>query len=970
MEYTNLGELLTTNLTDTEVQGLYSSLDIDADPRTTGTKADRVKQLIAQCENEGRLDELVDACRKLRPDLSWQALAGTTDGCSDPDESRDERSGGVDVNSSGAVSIGGDVVGRDKIVDNSIRVGDITGATGVAVGDRASVTIIQYGSLGADLLPLLSYSKALEQRLTSIVKHYTPLPLHGRHPPQTLSILELASETPEQLDERCPTQAMLRREFRVLLVADGGAGKTMALQRFAWRAASEFSRNPSGPACPIFISLHDYDGDLLKLIGQTLHIHYRQISEQEYMRQLPAWLERRMCSLVLDGLNEVSEDLLSQLMIDLQSISKRYPLLQIRLSSRPSIAPATHLGFTLFRIAPLPPGLIQEMIVRSLDVSPARTKLLVHLRVNDESAWRQPSSRLRLAQLPLAVYMLGAIAKAGLELPRTPSRTFERFISLQLKDWEDRATRRSPVSAEEKLDALSRLAFNTIHEGVGMRLTYPAARSLFGDALGAEDILNEVIESGLLRRSGDNLEWWHQGIRDYCAARHLFDQYTRGEDLQPFYSQLRWDEVITLVTGMVPDPFRLIEVVAAPRPYLAARCLWENQWEQLPEDLMTRVRAQLLDGFDEVWRATGDLAAITYLFEPVLDRTTDYRVLTLLGNLEETQLRYQEAQKWYEQALKLASDVDARLLLMCKIGTALRRLKLHREAQKWLLEAEALSRASGQWQRDGLLYYELGYIAQKEGMPRKAIRAYSRSYKAELRKGDINKALIEKAVTASLLLKCHRFESALALALPCVEQFERLDNVRWLINTLQHIAEIYINLRQLSQARDYIARAVEVDQKRMANSWGFVNARRYEGLLLIAENKWLQACEVLEEGLAAMDRLDLQEQITETLHPLGTAYYNIGEVDKAKQVLTRATTAPVHEQNKWGAARAYRELATIYKDEPDYRRAVEALVRSKVLFKELHSLETRTLRPLEDTLRSILGPAHFESLYKQFVVPS
>ena len=52
------------------------------------------------------------------------------------------RSGGADIDAND-VSIGGDVIGRDKIVsDNSIKVGNISGVTGLAIGSGASVTVI------------------------------------------------------------------------------------------------------------------------------------------------------------------------------------------------------------------------------------------------------------------------------------------------------------------------------------------------------------------------------------------------------------------------------------------------------------------------------------------------------------------------------------------------------------------------------------------------------------------------------------------------------------------------------------------------------------------------------------------------------------------------------------------------------------------------------------------------------------
>jgi hypothetical protein len=50
------------------------------------------------------------------------------------------RSGGVDFQTQ-AVTIGGDVVGRDKIVDDSIHVGDISGVQAVAIGHGASASV-------------------------------------------------------------------------------------------------------------------------------------------------------------------------------------------------------------------------------------------------------------------------------------------------------------------------------------------------------------------------------------------------------------------------------------------------------------------------------------------------------------------------------------------------------------------------------------------------------------------------------------------------------------------------------------------------------------------------------------------------------------------------------------------------------------------------------------------------------------
>lgn len=53
-----------------------------------------------------------------------------------------QRDGGVNFGGSGNVTVGGDVIGRDKITQgDSINVGNITGSSGIAIGSGASATV-------------------------------------------------------------------------------------------------------------------------------------------------------------------------------------------------------------------------------------------------------------------------------------------------------------------------------------------------------------------------------------------------------------------------------------------------------------------------------------------------------------------------------------------------------------------------------------------------------------------------------------------------------------------------------------------------------------------------------------------------------------------------------------------------------------------------------------------------------------
>ena len=75
LDTTQLRQMIVDHFNKGELRSLCFDLGIDYEDLAGSGKVDKARELIEYCERHGRAAELISACRRLRPHLTWPSFA-------------------------------------------------------------------------------------------------------------------------------------------------------------------------------------------------------------------------------------------------------------------------------------------------------------------------------------------------------------------------------------------------------------------------------------------------------------------------------------------------------------------------------------------------------------------------------------------------------------------------------------------------------------------------------------------------------------------------------------------------------------------------------------------------------------------------------------------------------------------------------------------------------------------------------
>jgi HEAT repeat protein len=393
----------------------------------------------------------------------------------------------------------------------------------------------------------------------------------------------------------------VEQENALILLGEGGSGKTTSLLRLAAEAATR-ARSDAAAPIPIYLELKHFDvtGDgFRRLFEMATNAFYAE--DVEGFDTLWRHATRPLLFL-FDGLNE-QQGSPATLISALQQFADRTPHTYV-VTSRPSPEAERLLisgrGFVPLELLPLK----QDQIRWFLD------------GIGLGWLWEQMDDALKdLSQNPFMLMALGQSCASlpSMELPRNVGQLYRMFIDEHI--FSDREVQRGLVRysyLEVKQPLLSWLAewmtvegrtvvdWDSILNGEVQAKLEKIAQgkerwSVMPPKWGPTDFLNETIANGILRSTGGKIEFMHQSVQEYFTARALENQPL--DYVVARLSQLVWRHVdvgwevtgidrddrytvpVLMLCGLPDDKGApvdrglLVERLARHNPLLAAECV-------------------------------------------------------------------------------------------------------------------------------------------------------------------------------------------------------------------------------------------------------------------------------------------------------------------------------------------------------------------------------------------------------------
>ena len=176
--------------------------------------------------------------------------------------------------------------------------------------------------------------------------------------------------------------------------------------------------------------------------------------------------------------------------------------------------------------------------------------------------------------------MLLDLAVSQATPPRTRCQLIERFLDEFLAKWERRQRKQVAglfvikqilASVASEMGA----SVTTIDRLRGLEIIGARYQNLLRDSLAPEgilavSILEELLTSGLLRRTGSSLAFMHQAIQEFFLARDMLE---RKLDVSPYVANQQWHETLFYIAELAENPTWIVEKVLKNNPVLAAKCL-------------------------------------------------------------------------------------------------------------------------------------------------------------------------------------------------------------------------------------------------------------------------------------------------------------------------------------------------------------------------------------------------------------
>ncbi|MBZ5609487.1 MAG: NACHT domain-containing protein [Acidobacteriia bacterium] len=325
----------------------------------------------------------------------------------------------------------------------------------------------------------------------------------------------------------------------VLLTGPAGFGKT-SFCRWQALACAESMLDGTGRVLPVYVPLSRF------AYGAPISADEAFFDSPE-LRQLVQSPQRdTTIRLYPDGLDEIPDPGRQQQIVDLaRSAVDRIPNLQVVFTARDHVVGPWLNGIVRLSVDELDDAQQRSLVQKWLESEEATERFFEQLS-------RYPTLRPLMA-IPLLAMLIAAVYKRQQYLPETRTRLYTLFVDLRCGGWDaiKGIQRGGKFGQHDKRTVLVRLA-GMNHLARRRDATFDQFRGAIRCSLaGLEDfwdeLLDELLQDGLIVSTGGGLRFSHLSFQEFLASEHLNEP--TGERLKvPLKEFLQgddwWREVI------------------------------------------------------------------------------------------------------------------------------------------------------------------------------------------------------------------------------------------------------------------------------------------------------------------------------------------------------------------------------------------------------------------------------------------
>lgn len=358
---------------------------------------------------------------------------------------------------------------------------------------------------------------------------------------------------------------LLNQHQKIIVLGKPGAGKSTLLKIYAMQCCDAQSK-VKDKKLPIFINLKLWSDEKSKLLPFMVQEfdNYHFEEAEDFLKRL---LEDGKCLLLLDGLDEVSNEHQERVIKEVVQFSQKYDKNQFVISCRLAAYNHWFQQFKDVEIADFNDAQIEQFIKNWFAVKKMQLGSDCWNNLKNNKALKE------LANSPLLLTLLCIVYEEGLDFPKNRAELYEEGIDTLLKKWDStrlikREDKYKQLSQRNKKTMLSRIAFETFTAGEYFieekRLT-----KLIGNfienlpetqadkvEIDSEEILKsmEANHGLLVERAHKIHSFSHLTFQEYFTAKYLAENFKEYKHLfENYLHKDSWREVFLLTVGSLSN---------------------------------------------------------------------------------------------------------------------------------------------------------------------------------------------------------------------------------------------------------------------------------------------------------------------------------------------------------------------------------------------------------------------------------